>query len=164
MLLIRPGLQLDTLMEGGNGMDSLRGEMSEDAPERFEVGTIQTPAIAGLRAGLEVVRTVGLEEIAAHERRLYRRLREGLSAIPRVTLYASGHEGSTLLFSVEGYTSEEVGRFLDTKSICVRAGFHCSALGHKTLKTPPDGAVRASLGWYSRERDVDALVKAIREM
>ena len=164
MLLIRQGLWLDTLMEGGNGMDSLQGDMSEDAPERFEVGTIQTPAIAGLRAGLEVVRTVGVEEIAAHECRLYRRLREELAAIPRVTLYAPNHEGSTLLFSVEGYTSEEVGRFLDTKGICVRAGFHCSALGHKTLKTPSDGAVRASFGWYSRERDVDALVKAIGEL
>lgn len=164
MLIMGRRMALDTLMEGGNGMDSLRADMSEDLPERHEVGTLQTPAIAGLRAGLEVVRTVGVEEIAAHEAGLYRMLREELSGMPKIKLYAPMHEGSTLLFSVEGHASEEVGRYLDAKGICVRAGFHCSALGHKTLKTPSDGAVRASLGWYSERRDAEALVKALKEL
>lgn len=161
MLILGKGVTLDTLMEGGNGVDSLRGEMGEDAPERYEAGTLQTPAIAGLRAGLEYIRSVGIETIRAHELRLGGRLREGLSALPRVKLYAPHRAGAVTLFSVEGYTSEEVGRLLDREGICVRAGFHCSALGHRTLGTPEDGAVRASLGWFSRERDVEAVVRTI---
>ena len=162
MLILRGGITLDTLTEGGNGMDSLRGEMSEDAPERYEAGTLQTPAIAGLRAGLAYVNSVGVEAIGEHERRLGLRLRDGLMTLPKVKVYAPHHEGSVVLFSVDGYPSDEVGRILDGAGICVRTGFHCSALGHRTLGTPDDGAVRASLGWWSKERDVEAVLKVVK--
>ncbi len=164
MLLLAEGVTLDTLMEGGNGMDSLLGDMSEEAPERYEPGTLQTPAIAGLRAGMEYVEAVGVEAIHAHEAHLTARLQEQLCAIPRVTVYAPNHEGAVVLFSVEGYDSEAVGRVLDDHGICVRPGFHCSALGHRTLRTPSGGAVRAGVGWFTRERDVDALAKVVREL
>ncbi|MBP3667731.1 MAG: aminotransferase class V-fold PLP-dependent enzyme [Clostridia bacterium] len=164
MLILGKGAALDTLMEGGNGVDSLRGEMSEDAPERYEAGTLQTPAIAGLRAGLEFVESAGIEAIREHERRLGAKLRDGLLEIPKVTVYAPHREGGVVLFSVEGYTSEEVGRILDGEGICVRAGFHCSALGHNTLQTPADGAVRGSLGWSSRERDVEGMLRVVRKL
>ena len=162
MLILGKGITLDTLMEGGNGMDSLRGEMSADAPERYEAGTLQTPAIAGLRAGLEFVESVGTEAIRSHEARLGSRLRDSLMALPHVKVYAPHREGGVVLFSVAGYASDEVGRILDGEGICVRTGFHCSALGHTTLGTPEDGAVRASVGWGSRERDVEAVLRVVK--
>ena len=164
MLILGKGVTLDTLMEGGNGMDSLRGEMSEEAPERYEAGTLQTPAIAGLRAGMEFVESVGVEAIGEHERALGVGLRDRLMEIPKVTVYAPHREGGVVLFSVEGYTSEEVGQRLDREGICVRAGFHCSALGHRTLGTPDGGAVRVSLGWNSREKDVEAVLRAVNRL
>lgn len=164
MLILGKGVTLDTLMEGGNGIDSLRGEMSEDTPERYEPGTLQTPAIAGLRAGMEFVKSIGAKAIGEHERKLCARVRDALMEIPKVTVYAPRHEGGVVLFSVEGYTSEEVGQILDSEGICVRPGFHCSALGHRTLRTPTGGAVRASFGWFSKERDGEALLKAVRRL
>jgi len=164
MLILGKGVTLDTIMEGGNGMDSLRGEMTEDAPERYEAGTLQTPAIAGLRAGMEFVESVGIEAIREHERRLGGGLRDRLMEIPKVTVYAPHREGGVVLFSVEGYTSEEVGRILDSEGICVRPGFHCSALGHGTLGTPDGGAVRVSFGWGSRERDGEAVLRVVKGM
>ena len=161
MLILGKGVTLDTLMEGGNGMDSLRGEMSAESPERYEAGTLQTPAIAGLRAGMEFVESVGLDAIREHERRLGVRLRDGLLSLPKVRVYAPHREGGVILFSVEGYTSDQVGALLDREGICVRPGFHCAALGHRTLGTPEGGAVRASLGWSSKERDVEALLRAV---
>ncbi len=164
MLILGKGVTLDTLMEGGNGMDSLRGEMSEDAPERYEAGTLQTPAIAGLRAGMEFVGSVGIEAIREHERALGVGLRDRLMEIPKVTVYAPYREGGVVLFSVAGYTSEEVGQRLDREGICVRSGFHCSALGHRTLGTPDGGAVRVSFGWGSRERDGEAVLRVVKGM
>ena len=161
MLILGKGITLDTLMEGGNGMDSLRGEMSEDSPERYEAGTLQTPAIAGLRAGMEYLESVGIQTIREHERRLGLRLRDGLLSIPKVTVYAPHREGGVVLFSVEGYTSDQVAAILDREGICVRPGFHCAALGHRTLGTPEGGAVRASLGWCSKERDVEGLLRVV---
>ena len=164
MLILGKGVTLDTLMEGGNGMDSLRGEMSEEAPERYEAGTLQTPAIAGLRAGMEFVESVGVEAIGEHERRLGVQLRDYLLDMPKVTVYAPCREGGVVLFSVEGYASEEVGHALDRAGICVRSGFHCSALGHRTLGTPDGGAVRVSFGWESKRRDAEALLRVIAEL
>ena len=159
MLILGKGVTLDTLMEGGNGMDSLRGEMSADTPERYEAGTLQTPAIAGLRAGMEFVESVGIDAIREHERRLGIYLRDGLLSLPHVKVYAPHREGGVVLFSVEGYTSDQVAALLDREGICIRPGFHCAALGHKTLGTPDGGAVRASLGHGSKERDVEALLR-----
>ncbi len=162
MMILGKGVTLDTLMEGGNGMDSLRGEMGEDTPERYEPGTLQTPAIAGLRAGMELVRSVGIETIGDHERRLGTALRDRLMQLPKVRVYAPFREGGVVLFSVEGYSSEEVAQRLDAEGICVRPGFHCSALGHRTLRTPAGGAVRASFGWTSKERDGEALLRVVK--
>ena len=163
MLILGKHMNPDTLLEGGNGIDSLRGEMGDDVPERYEAGTLQTPAIAGLRAGMDYVKAVGIEAIGERERRLYGSLRDRLSTLPRVRLYAPKPMGGVLLFSVEGYASEEVGKRLNAEGICVRTGFHCSALGHKTLKTPADGAVRVSFGHTSKERDADAIWKALKK-
>ena len=164
MLLLGEGVRLDTLMEGGNGMDSLSGEMSDESPERYEPGTLQTPAIAGLRAGMEYVCAVGLDVIREHELRLSARLTEGLSAIPRVHVFAPRQVGSAVLFTVDGLPSEAVARALDVAGICVRPGFHCSALGHRTLGTPPEGAVRASVGYSTGERDVEMFLKEMERL
>ena len=161
MLILGKGITLDTLIEGGNGMDSLRGEMSADTPERYEAGTLQTPAIAGLRAGMEFVESVGSDAIRDRELRLGIHLRDGLLSMPKVKVYAPHREGGVVLFSVEGYTSDQVAAILDREGVCVRPGFHCTALGHKTLGTPDGGAVRASLGWDSKERDVEALLRVV---
>lgn len=161
MLILGEGVRLDTLMEGGNGMDSLAGTMSEDAPERYEPGTLQTPAIAGLAAGMEYLQAIGLDAIRAHETRLARRMIEGLSSLPHVRVFAPGLAGSAVLFTVEGLSSEAVGLALDTAGICVRPGFHCSALGHRTLGTPSEGAVRASVGYSTTEREVEVFLREV---
>ncbi len=158
------GMKLDTLMEGGNGVDSLSPRMSEDAPERYEAGTLAAPAIAGLRAGLEYIRDRTPVAIGEREAGMARAVCEGLSVLPRVTLYAPHHEGSVILFSVDGMDSEEVARQLDVRGICVRPGFHCAALGHRTLETPAGGAVRASVGYRTTEREVSGFLREMRAL
>ncbi len=162
MVLLGEGLRLDTLTEGGNGMASLEGAMSEESPERYEAGTLPTPAIAGLCEGLRVLSMLGVEEIAQWERYLYRLARERLGNTKGVTLYASEYEGGILLFNVTGFSPEEIGRYLDETGICVRSGYHCAALGHKTLGTVETGAVRISFGSSSSPRDVDRLWRVIQ--
>jgi cysteine desulfurase family protein len=181
MLLLSPDILPNTLMEGGNGLDSLSGEMAFDLPERYEAGTLPLPAIAGLRAGIEYVQSVTPAAIREKEVRLYTLARDGLLATPGVHVFLPHLSGSTLLFTVDGYDSEEVAGFLDgtpsapavggshhmvipRRGICVRPGFHCAALGHRTLGTPEGGAVRASFGWFNTREDAQALVQRIRAL
>ncbi|MBQ9086497.1 MAG: aminotransferase class V-fold PLP-dependent enzyme [Clostridia bacterium] len=154
----------DSLVEGGNGFHSLEGSMPDFPPERFEAGTLPTPAIAGLCEGIRSVNQLGIEEISAYEKKLYRAMRERLRSIPEVTLYASEYEGAVLLFSVTGISPERVGQRLNDLGICVRSGYHCSALGHKTLGTPEGGGIRVSFGIYNQLFEVDQMEQALRRI
>ncbi len=164
ILLLGDGIQADTLIEGGSGYQSLDGNMPDDAPERYEAGTLPTPAIAGLYEGIRRVKQIGTEQILQHERRLNAHLQERLLALPGITVYTPHHIGSVLLFNVEGISADEVGNALNRKGICVRAGYHCSALGHATLHTPQGGAVRVSPGLYNTVSHMDAVLEAVREL
>lgn len=153
------------LIEGGNGVQSLEPTMPDFSPERYESGTLPTPAIAGLYEGVRFVADKTTDAIRAHEEALFLRLRENLGNLPGITLHAAHHVGSTLLFSMDKMPSEKLARLLDEEyGICTRAGFHCSALGHKTLGTPADGAVRISFGCFNHMSDVEALTLALSEL
>lgn len=164
LLLLGDGIYADTLIEGGSGYHSLEGGMPEEAPERYEAGTLPTPAIAGLCKGIRAVRRMGVEEIGAHERRMSLYLQERLIDFPRVTVYTPHHVGSVLLFNVEGMAADEVGEHLNQRGICVRAGYHCAALAHATLGTPAGGAVRVSTGYSTTEKHMDALLRAMGDL
>ena len=163
-VILGKDIHMQTLMEGGNGVDSLEGVMSYQSPERYEAGTLPIPAIAGLCAGIETVNSVGLDKIEAHESRLFRRARGYLLGVKGVTVYTPEYEGSVLLFNVEGRGSEEVARILADKGICVRGGYHCSALGHKTMGTLKSGAVRASFGLFNSSKDIDIFCEAVNDI
>lgn len=154
---------LDTLTEGGNGMDSLSGDMSMQAPERYEAGTLPVPAIAGLYAALKWLESYGIERMGAEEKRLGMHLTDMLGSIRGVSVYAPQYEGGTVLFNVDGASSEACASYLNSKGICTRGGYHCAALAHGTLGTPEGGAVRASIGVFNKEADISALWRALRE-
>lgn len=164
ILALRDGLTLETLTEGGNGINSLEGEMPENPPERYESGTLPLPAVAGLTQGIRTVEQIGLDNIRAHEAALYTALLDRLSGLPGVRVYAPEHVGSVLLFNVGDMPSDKVGRQLDRRGICVRSGFHCAPLAHRTLGTPKHGAVRVSFGIYNTLSDLDALWNALKDI
>lgn len=154
----------DTLVEGGNGVASLEGDMPEYSPERYESGTLPTPAIIGLSEGVRAVSELGLEKIRAHEKKLFRRTAELLGNMKGIRVYYPQYDGSVLLFNVEGHSSDEIASRLNDAGICVRGGYHCSALGHKTLGTLNSGAVRVSFGVFNNSRQIDALAESLRRM
>ena len=155
--------KLDTLIEGGNGIYSLEKSMPDILPERHEVGTLPLPAIVGLHQGIAEINKRGIEEIASHERELFRLLRDGLLNIDGITVYAPDFEGSTLSFNHKKLSPDRLAATLDEQSICLRAGFHCSALAHSSLGTDQSGTVRASFGIFNTKNDVDKLLTAINK-
>lgn len=158
------GITLETLMEGGNGVNSLEETMSESGPERYEVGTLPLPSIAGLCEGIRAVNRVGIDAISTHEMGLYRRARELLGNMEGMKLYASEYEGATLLFGMEEMNADLLGRRLAEQGICVRSGYHCAPWAHETVGTPEGGAVRVSFGMYNTTREIEALWRACREI
>ena len=152
---------LDTMAEGGNGVDSLSPLMPEETPERYEAGTVATPCIAGLWSGMRAVMERGTDSIAFDEYRIIRRMSDALSTIRGVTVYTPWHNGGILLFNVRGADSEEIAAELNQNDVCVRGGYHCAALAHRTLNIPDGGAVRASVGMFNTTAEADAFVNRV---
>lgn len=163
-LILGEGVELTPLLQGGNGVLSLSGAMPELPPERYETGTLPTPAIAGLLAGLREVNTRGIGTIAAQDRHLYDRARAMLSHFEGIRVFAPHCRGPVLLFAHDRIPADALGAELDRHGICVRSGFHCAALGHGTLGTPDTGAVRLSFGMDTTSSDLDALYSALKHI
>ena len=163
-LYIAPGVELDTLREGGTGSSSDRMEQPSELPERFEAGTLNLPGIAGLKAGVESI-AEKIPEIIERERELSQAIYEGLRALPNVTLYSPAHaadRAGIVSFNVGDLSSSQVADALARAGICVRGGLHCAPGAHQFLGTLRRGVVRASVGHTSTMADVEALLEAVR--
>ncbi len=164
-MILGEGISPKSIIEGGNGVDSLEWKMPSLPPESLEAGTLPTPSIAALSAGIEFISSFKQEDIIFHERSLFVKARDSIlnSKELGATVYMPECEGSVLLFNLAGIPSERVGRYLGDRGICVRSGYHCSALGHKALGTLEGGAVRVSFSIFNGERDIDALIEILRD-
>ncbi|MCL4498757.1 MAG: aminotransferase class V-fold PLP-dependent enzyme [Chloroflexi bacterium] len=165
-LYIRPGLELDELLQGGTGANSKAIEQPRERPDRYESGTPNTPGIAGLGAAVELLMKVGLEEIEAKENALTRRLLEGLSEIKGLALYGPPPEvkrSPVVSFNVEGLDADQVAFFLDQSfDVASRSGLHCSPDAHITIGTIDKGAVRLSPGFTNEASDIDEALSAVQ--
>lgn len=162
VLALGEDAEIPPLLFGGSGLHSLSPDMPEELPERLEAGTLPTPSIAGLLAGLRFLGEYGIEEIAAKERTLFLAARERLTAIDGIRIYQPDHAGAVLLFSREGHDAAEIAASLAARGICVRAGLHCAPLAHHALGTPKDGAVRISFSPFNTLDELDALWRALQ--
>jgi len=155
ILALGKNVTLSTLAEGGNGVHSLDANMPSLPPERYEVGTLPTPAIAGLLRGTEAVKRLGLESISEHEHKLFARAREILENLEAIHVLAPSYVGPVISFYADTHPSERLVQYLAKHGVCARGGFHCAALAHKTLGTPDGGAVRLSFGMFNTLTEVE---------
>ncbi len=161
-LILSKDFPARSLTFGGSGTASLDAEMPTELPERLEAGTLSTPSIVGLEAGIKAVTGIGLDKIAAHEAILFNKTLRLLSEIRGVTVYAPQHSGSVLSFNIDGIPADRVANLLSERDICVRGGFHCNPLAHKVLGSDRHGSVRASFSPFNTADDVYALADAVR--
>jgi len=165
-LYIRPGLQLRTLREGGTGSSSDSMLQPPEQPERYESGTVNTPGIAGLGAGIEFV-SGRLSQIMSHERELTQFLFEELSKIDGIQLYCPSEEAARagiVSFNIGDLSSSQAADALSQADIAVRGGLHCAPGAHQFLGTLRRGVVRASVGYANTFDEAERFVQTVREI
>jgi cysteine desulfurase family protein len=164
-LYVREGLQLKPLIYGGTGSNSSSDLQPEALPERLESGTLNTPGLAGLKAGIEYLQEIGLETVRRHEQQLLQQLLDGLRRIPGLILYGPGQatkHGGAVSFRLEQHDPAETGFLLDHEfNICCRVGLHCSPDAHRTIGSFPDGTIRVSPGYFTSHDDIEQLLHAV---
>ena len=162
LLCLNHGMLPRPLREGGTGSLSESLRQPTLLPDRLESGTANLPGIAGLQAGISFVRQ-HREAIREYEHALAARLRAGLRGIPGVTVYGAQDAplAPVVSFNVASLESGETADLLNSRGFALRGGLHCAPSVHAWLGTTEIGAVRASVGPFNTEEEIDALLEAV---
>jgi cysteine desulfurase/selenocysteine lyase len=138
----------------------------QEPPHRFEAGTPDIAGAVGLSQAVDFIEGLGREAIREHEMALTGYGIDLLSRINGVELVGGGQRPLSILsFNLDGVHPHDVGTVLDQHGVAVRVGHHCAQPLMDKLGLA--GTVRASLGVYNDEADLDRLaaaVEACREM
>lgn len=164
VLLTRNPDALSPIFFGGTGTNSLELVQPDSLPERFEVGTLPTPAILALSGGIDFVKE-NYNAIREHLDDLTTFLHYELSSLPVEIYTATENAKGVFAFNIPGMHSTDVATYLNDKwGICVRGGYHCAAAKHEALGLLDRGAVRASLSYFTSFSDVQKLIVAIKTL
>lgn len=150
---------------GGDMISSVTFEKTSynKVPHKFEAGTPDMSGAVGLRAAIEYLNGLGMENIAAYEHDLLTYATRVVSAIPGVRLIGTAKEKAGVLsFVVEGVHPHDVGTILDQEGIAIRTGHHCAQPVMERFGV--DATARASFGLYNTREEIDALVRGIQKV
>lgn len=134
-----------------------------ELPFKFEAGTPDFVGIAAFARALEYIDSVGLDNIAAHERDLLEYATAGMMEIPGMRIFgtAPGKE-AVISFLIGNAHHYDTGMLLDKLGIAVRTGHHCAQPLMAALGI--EGTVRASFAMYNTREEVDQFLAALRRI
>lgn len=157
-----------SLIVGGTGSSSSDIIQPEFLPDKFESGTLNTPGIVGLLAGIKFLNQEGISSIKEHEEYLTQRFIDGVLNIDTMNVYgdlSASSRTSTVSINSTILDNSDLGYILDSEyNIIIRTGLHCAPLAHKTIGTYPSGTLRFSFGYFNDEKDVDYILKSLNEI
>ena len=167
-MYVRSGVEIRPLLSGGSGIDTYNTHHPAQMPTALEAGTLNGHGIAGLGAAVSYITEIGPDTIWERELALMQRFYQGISGIPGVKVYgdfSTKDRAAIVSFNIGDYDSSEVSDELNVRyGIVTRPGAHCAPLMHQALGTVDQGAVRFSFSHFNTEEEVDAAVRAVKEL
>ncbi|MFO7890623.1 MAG: aminotransferase class V-fold PLP-dependent enzyme [bacterium] len=166
---IRENIPIKGTRYGGTGVRSAHPYHLDEFPYRMECGTLNVMGVSGLHAGQKWLQKEGVDTIHKREMKLWKKLRDGLDTIDKVTLYCAESEenhNAVLSFNLDGWEAADVGTMLDVDyNIACRTGLQCAPLVHRQIGTEEiKGTVRFSLGPFTTEEHIDSAIAAVRDI
>ncbi len=149
---------------GGDMIESVsfKGTTYKSGPSKFEAGTPAIVEVIGLGAAIDYVRTAGQANIAAHEKQLLDYMAGALGRVDGLRFYGTAQEKVGIVsFTADWASNADIAMVLDQSGVCVRVGHHCCMPLMESFGI--EGTVRASIGLYSNQNDIDSLVKALKK-
>ena len=141
---------------------SLAGSTYVSSPARFEAGTPAIIEAVGLAAALDYVSSIGFEKINLAESQTMLKLKTYLKEIPDVLCLGEiDFKKNLVCFNLKGLHPQDVAMILSEQNIAVRVGHHCAQ--PITERYGVTSSIRASIGLYNDEEDIDSFVIALKK-
>jgi len=165
-LIAKPTIHLPPLIYGGTGIESANQNMPDTIPSKYEAGSHNISAIAGLNASLKWIFKTGIANIFEIEKRNTNRICELLESYDNITVIKPTCSVGVVSCTFDNYSSDNIGQVLSDNDIAVRTGLHCSPTAHKFIGTFPSGTVRFSVSYFNNDDDfilLNSVLKYIYE-
>ncbi|MBR9922597.1 MAG: cysteine desulfurase [Bacteroidetes bacterium] len=131
-----------------------------ELPFKFEAGTPDISGAVAMEAAIRYLEAIGMDQVMRREQELLEYGTEKLLAIDGIRMYGTApHKAGVMSFLLEGVHPFDLGTLLDKMGIAVRTGHHCTQPLMARFGIP--GTVRASLGIYNNEADLDQLTEGV---
>ncbi len=152
---------------GGEMISMVKPEKTtwNELPYKFEAGTPDVAAAAGLSAALQWMTDKGLARLRDRERELESYAFQKLTGLGALKLYGPSdlsRRCSVFSFNLEGIHSHDVAQLLDRENVAIRSGHHCAQPAMRLLGIP--STARASFAVYNTVEDVDRLSDALKRV
>ena len=155
---------MDPFMTGG-GMNATFDTCGDvqylEAPVKFEAGTLNITGIFGLKAAIEYIESIGIENIHQYEKELRSYLISELKKNKDVIIYNEDAEAGIVTFNLKNVFAQDEATYLNSKGIAVRSGQHCAKILVDFLDTV--ATLRCSIYFYTSKEEIDAFVNALKE-
>jgi len=152
-------LDLHSATWTGKNEYTIRGDA-----RKFENWEGNRAAVMGLKAAVDYINEIGIDDIWERVRHLSNYARQQMAKIDKVTLRDIGKEkGGIVSFTVEGKSCEEVQQYLFSKGINIS----WNGLANTFLDMHERGLTeiaRACVHYYNTEEEVDVLCGRLKEM
>ena len=160
--LIKNGFNLEPSIYGGTGVMSALAKQPDTIPEKFEVGSLNTPSVASLYYSLNWLFSTKIEQIRLKEEENRQKLYKILQKYDNIKICGYANQGVGIISCIfDGLSPDNVEDILARNNIAVRTGLHCSPNAHKFLGTFPAGTVRFSISYFTTDKDFEELRKVL---
>ena len=159
--------KMPPFMSGGDMIDYVSEQESTYAPlpRKFESGTRNVGAAAGLAAAIDYIQNVGWANISAHEHELMLYAIQQLTALPYITIYGTKDPAKrcgVIAFNINDVHPHDTATILGNDEVAIRAGHHCAQPLMRFLHVT--ACCRLSFGIYTSKGDIDALIASIKNV
>jgi len=161
--------ELKPLNLGGGTVDDVTDHDFNltEAPACFEGGTQNIAGFIGLGAAIDYLERIGMPSIEKHSNKLTQIMYQEIQDLEKVTVYGSPENIYGIVsFNIDNINPHDLAKILDeTKSICVRSGFHCAILSMKHIGAYDiGGTVRASIHYYNTQEEIEILSETLKKV
>ena len=139
---------------------SFSGTSFAPVPHKFEAGTPNIAAFAGIPAAIDYYQTLDFAALRAHESDLLAYATEHLRQIPGLRIFGTATDKEPVIsFVLEDAQSADLATLLDLEGVAVRSGHHCA---HPLMQFyGVSSTLRVSLAFYNTREDIDTFVSAL---
>lgn len=153
------------LIYGGTGTQSESIDMPQEGSSRYEAGSHNISAMAGLSAALHWLHQTGRDAVNAHVDFLMGELLQELPKLADVHVFMPKHQSGIVSFNIDCVSPQAVEMALGAQQIVVRAGLHCAPWAHEFAQTiEMGGTVRISGGFWNTSEDIQRFIMNVASL